>query len=517
MRYSRCNVIQGNIGLKGYTVDNWDKRWDVIEEAVNLALGDRFENHLPQEFKLERRELATYLERVALSKGYHSFKDLADALQLGKIENSVVVLNHKIILMDHNPGAEGYASRYLGEGKFGRAKLGMDRLGNAYTIKNERRKADLISNHEQAIMKKAGIFQGVIYRETHTQKPWIDKDAIHEKMLSVMSYVPGEPINKYLDRRESLYKRFTELEKKVISLAILKMVDEINQKGIAHRDHNLNNIMFDINQLPPNLDEIDLSEYIQGKNPHYNFMKMVGLVDWGLAYEIPIDGSEISINRPFSYYHTAPEYYAHKLCSRHSETFTIAKMLIEDLGMNFDLLREVCPNSVYSKLYALESVTNRRLDALKRANHASDPNERQTLITLHDNLTEDQKNLTDQLRALLLIFPPTDRPTIAQLCHFLTTSILDYNYSKGLVLTVDHPTIRFIEDKYDDDPNPSSIPTPSIALEDAGYDDEPDKGRIAPVIMSRVTQDERGDSVDIAPELFEPSTSSSPSKNNGPR
>lgn len=401
--------------LKGFTEENWTKRWEIIEKIVDLARKDRAPHQMAEEFKIDRKEVNKYLQILASIENNDSY--------IGAINNSLVVLSDKIIAMDHNPGPDDYNHRYIGMGKFGKVKLGMDKEGNPYALKVERQKSDVKSLREKNIMKKIGVLVGAVSYQTSTQKPWIDEKPISEKLQTVMTLISGEQLSKYFDYNSSRYRFFDSTEKLLIGLGIIRAIDALNDKGIAHRDSTLANFMLDITQLPPDLTIHNIDDYLAGKLPGYDFAKLIREIDWGLACEIPIDGSEIHIpGLTYVLEYTAPEYYFNGACSRLSESYTVAKLLGKDIGITDAVLSSITPRELTVSVRQYET-DNDKLNSFVRKYAGSSETDRQELQTELQKLIfvrdESMKNLAQKLTQ----YPPSERPSLSELYSHLQQSL----------------------------------------------------------------------------------------------
>lgn len=417
--------------IKGFTPKNWEQRWDILEEVANIALLEKFNLGLPKEFKIERQALPRYLEAVAKQQGYRSYQELAQHLNIGNIDNAIIVLAHKVIVMDHNPGPENYNTRYLGEGKFGKVKVGIDREGNQFAIKSQRHRLDARSERELAIMRKMGMLVGTVYRSTTTDKAWIDNKPISKKELSVMKLIEGESLSEYINIRGKHYHPFKHIEREIIALGLIQAIDRLNDLGIAHRDHSLENFMFDISQLPPDLTQIDITAYLAGKDPNYDFTKLIREVDWGLAAEIPTDGSSCTLQSPvsFAYDRTAPEFYINnKSCSRASEAYTLAKLIREQLYIHNDFVNAACPPALAAAMKQYEIFVKKTL-AFTTTFRALDSTEKQEHTANNELLFKQLMAETTALKEAFFAFPPSTRLSLAALADGFKAHITADAYS----------------------------------------------------------------------------------------
>lgn len=404
--------------LKDFTEVNWELRWDIIEAAVSLAKNYRQLRNLPlTDFKISKKELDSYIHEVAKNRGYTSSDDLFHDLNVGKIQNSIIVLGQKLIAMDHNPGLGTYSERYIGQGKFGKVKLGMDKDKNLYAIKSERGRPTQVSEREQAIMLKIGVLVGFVHR--------VDKLGIKEKELSVMTLLPGVELKRCLDHRDLIHYNFSALEKMIIGLGIVCAINKLNEQGVAHRDIKPANILIDLNQLPKKINLENIDNYLNSLDPTCNFSKLIHVIDWGLSTEIPINGDEVMLSdlTQASMSHTAPEFYVSKTCSRHSESYAVADLLMKNLGIDCPLLRIMCPYEIRRKVIEFEKASLELVMLRNGFKNEKDQAKKQEFRKSISELKSKKETIHVELKALLDYYPPASRPTLRNLNDALSVMI----------------------------------------------------------------------------------------------
>lgn len=330
-------------------------RWDLINEMVALVKQERLSaGQAIDAFKIDRHQFEGYLATIAQRNYLASVNDLIESLELGSFENSIIILGEKTILMDHHSGDEDYNIRYAGQGKFGKVKQGIDQNGKLYAIKVERKRDSAISERERKIMERAGNLIGTLYRDTSTANRWIDNNPIKEKEMTIMPWCEGKQL-KHFDKESlkreypHLCEREVDLLSKMIALRVVNAIHFLNKMGIVHRDINPENFLVDINHLPTNLSEIDMNQYLQDNDSTYQFSKLVTVLDFGLAMEVPHDGSSVSfLESEFQATNTtAPEYFTDVTCSVKSDVFQMVLFLRNFFGIRtFPLDGKVTDNSL---------------------------------------------------------------------------------------------------------------------------------------------------------------------------
>ena len=320
----------------------WKAVWKLVNKMVNersIIKPDK------QNFKINRREIRKLLTEYSIQNNFSSVEEYLRDLNLTQedLNHSILKIDKTIIILDYNSAPGDYQARYIGCGKFGRVKLGLDIFGNKYSVKKTRFEIGNNSIKENKILNKLSLLVGVMYYKTSTAKPWIDNLSISDKEIIVTKYLEGKTLSTYFSIDSVNNNNFTLLDHYIIALALIKKVDDINSLGIAHRDIKPENILLDLKHLPRNLSADTIERYLNDDFKENKFSQLINLIDWGLACEIPTDGSEIKLDEKvrFSCNYTAPECYTENKISCFSESYVVTTLIKKLLRLNEPLLDDM--------------------------------------------------------------------------------------------------------------------------------------------------------------------------------
>lgn len=206
------------------------------------------------------------------------------------------------------------ANAYLGEGTFGKVKLGQNRNGDNVAVKIEGRGLRDESGNTVKIMRMVGYYIGQFLRSFNREILFKDEPTT-QKLYTVTKLRKGRELYESL-----AFDHYAQTQKMIVAIKSCLAVEKLHKKRIVHADIKPENFMVTVNGHDIHIKTIDydFSKIIPKGKPLFQDTEAMGTPEY-----------------------VAPEIVYRYQYSFSSDIYALGMMFKNDLGFNFPICKKM--------------------------------------------------------------------------------------------------------------------------------------------------------------------------------